>query len=263
MSLSIHSLSFSYDGHRLVLDALDLSVPTTNLLAVVGPSGCGKSTLLRLIAGLLPKARHHVVKGTVLLAGKPVSAGHLQPGQVSFMFQEPVLLPHRTVEQNIALPLEMLERTSCEIEEVVEKLIDAVGLLRFRSFRPSQLSVGMKSRVALAMTFSTSPSYLLLDEPFSSLDFAWRLNLYRTLGSLRQRLRPTSVIVTHDLREAILLADKIAVLSYKGELLRTVELTARKPAEFSPDELADYGNSTMEVYSSLERDLLKASMLEG
>jgi NitT/TauT family transport system ATP-binding protein len=184
---------------HLALAGLSLQVAAGELVALVGPSGCGKTTLLNIVAGL---DRDFV--GEVELA--PGAAG--RPARIGYVFQEPRLLPWRTVYQNIALVL-----PAAGADAIVEPLLQAVGLAEARDLYPPQLSVGMSRRVAIARAFAIEPDLLLMDEPFVSLD-------HDTVEQLRELLlklwhaRPTTVLfVTHDMREALTLADRLVLLS--------------------------------------------------
>jgi ABC-type nitrate/sulfonate/bicarbonate transport system ATPase subunit len=262
MSINVRDVSFAYDNTRTILTNASLEAHRGQLVAVLGPSGSGKSTLLRLIAGILPKSgTSQIMRGQILLNGNLAKDSSLKPGQLSLMFQEPVLLPNRTVAQNIALPLEMLRLPRLTIQERVTSVLAEIGLSKLRHLRPSQLSVGMKTRVSLAMTVITQPTFLLLDEPFSSLDFAWRLSLYRTLTAIRNASQPTILLVTHDLREAILLADSIVVLRSDGRTMSPTRIDVSKPVRFTTEELDHYTTISLREYTALEQSLVSATDL--
>jgi ABC-type nitrate/sulfonate/bicarbonate transport system ATPase subunit len=262
MSIEISSVSFGYDRTRTVLNAVSLEVPKGDLVAVLGPSGCGKSTLLRLVAGIIPNHQAgNWMTGTIITNTSPLNGSNPRPGELSLMFQEPVLLPNRTVEENLALPLQMLRFPRPVISERVDGILDQIGLKAFRNLRPTQLSVGMKTRVSLGMTFVPRPSILLLDEPFSSLDIAWRLALYRALSDFRKAEMSTALLVTHDLREAILLADAIFVLRSDGRMLEPFRIDLSKPVNFTVEELEQYNKLSINEYSLLERSLLASTTL--
>ena len=264
MSICVEGVVFSYDGSRTVLNRVSLDVQSGELVAVVGPSGSGKSTLLRLIAGLLPKRpSSQQFSGEIRVGNTLVRAGSVPAGQLSFMFQEPALLPNRTVLGNITLPLEMRGISHGEASRRAEPILRTVGLGSARSLHPRQLSVGMKTRVSLAMSVVCEPTWILFDEPFSSLDFAWRLSLYATLTTLRQRSQCTILLVTHDLREAILLADRIIVLGSDGRTLPAVTVGTSKPTVFSPAEINMYSSATAAQYGELEAALVAASSVPG
>jgi ABC-type nitrate/sulfonate/bicarbonate transport system ATPase subunit len=183
---------------RVVLRDLALEVPRGEFVAVVGPSGCGKTTLLNIIAGL-----DEEVSGSVRLGGVPVSAA-----RIGYVFQQPRLLPWRTVYENIALVL-----PNPPDRGLILRVLEEVGLTGSCDAYPSRLSLGMARRVAIARAFVVQPELLLMDEPFASLDAAIAARLRVLLLEL-WRARPTSVLfVTHDLREAVELADRILLLS--------------------------------------------------
>lgn len=206
--LQVEALFMAYrrpGGWLEVLRDLSFRVGEGEFLAVVGPSGCGKTTLLRLIAGLArPTA------GRILLGGRPVS----RPGrQIGLVFQKPALLPWRTALENVALPLEVDGHTREEALARARALLHWVGLAGFEEAYPAQLSGGMAQRVALARALVHNPSLLLLDEPFGSLDALTRETLAGELARLWEERRPTVVMVTHSVSEAVFLADRVLVFS--------------------------------------------------
>ncbi|MCX6030954.1 MAG: ABC transporter ATP-binding protein [Chloroflexi bacterium] len=188
----------------LALDGLSLAVAEGEFLAIVGPSGCGKSTLLRLLSGL-----ERPIAGQVLLAGEPLTAPRREIGLV---FQKANLMPWRTVLRNITLPLEVHSQKA-EAEALARKWISLVGLDGFAGAYPNQLSGGMQQRVALARALIPEPSVLLLDEPFGSLDALTRERMNDELLRIWDLRRPTVVMVTHSIGEALFLADRVLVLS--------------------------------------------------
>jgi NitT/TauT family transport system ATP-binding protein len=205
-----------YDANRadmLALDDLSLAVEEGEFLAIVGPSGCGKSTLLRLLAGLL-----HPISGTVEFRGEPL----LEPSHdIGYVFQRANLMPWRTVAANIALPLEVAHAPASQIAERTEALIALVGLEGFADSHPAQLSGGMQQRVALARALIHEPTVLLLDEPFGSLDALTRERMNAELLRIWNVHRRTVVMVTHSISEAVLLSDRILVLTPRPGRLRT------------------------------------------
>jgi ABC-type nitrate/sulfonate/bicarbonate transport system ATPase subunit len=186
---------------RLVLKNLEFGVPGGTFVALIGPSGCGKTTLLNIVAGL-----DRDYTGKVSL---PPADSHAGEPRIGYVFQSPRLLPWKTVLDNVLLVLGAAERKS----GIAEELIQAVGLWESRHFYPTRLSLGMQRRVALARAYAISPDILLMDEPFVSLDEGTAHHLRQLLIALWQR-RPTTILfVTHDVREAILLADRLLILS--------------------------------------------------
>ena len=192
---------YTADDRRIVaLRSVTLDVPAGEFTVLVGPSGCGKTTILRLLAGL-----ERPTTGTISTADE--TTGGSNPA-IGYVFQEPRLFPWLTVAENIAFPLR--RRVSpTETKARVDAVLEMMGLAAFAGVRPDHLSGGMASRVGLARALVTQPSLLLLDEPFGALDAMTRRRLQSELTELWQRLRPTVVFVTHDVEEAVLLADAI------------------------------------------------------
>ena len=194
-------------GDLPVLRDLSFSVAQGGFLALVGPSGCGKSTITRLLSGLLkPK------KGEVLISGERV----LNPrSSIGMAFQNPVLLEWRNVLSNITLPLEIVAKSSSPGHRKMraQELLKLVGLAEFETNRPSELSGGMKQRVSLCRALVHKPELLILDEPFGALDAFTKEDLWHTMHELKRKENFTCILITHDLREAVFLADEILVLT--------------------------------------------------
>ncbi|HZS01851.1 MAG TPA: ABC transporter ATP-binding protein [Chloroflexota bacterium] len=225
---------FAAGGELLALDGVDLTVAPGEFVALVGESGCGKSTLLRLIAGLLTPTA-----GRVTLGGAPVEGPR---ADVALVFQRSVLLEWRTVLDNVLLPVEIRGLPRARYEAEARALLDAVGLAGFERRRPRQLSGGMQQRVALAQALLLQPAVLLLDEPFGALDAITREQLNLELLSLWEARRSSVVFVTHDLAEAVFLADRVVLLtrrpgrvaaSFPVPLPRPRTLDQRYGAEFA------------------------------
>ena len=208
--IDIRDVKLTYetkDGRLPVLDGVDMQVPEGGFVAVVGPSGCGKSTLTRLIAGLLePNA------GEVWLHGERVTG---PKSSVGMAFQNPVLLEWRSVLRNVTLPLELVapRMPKREKEERALQLLTLVGLEGFENKRPSELSGGMRQRASLCRSIVHKPEVLILDEPFGALDAFTREDLWQTMQKVKAEEPFTGVMITHDLRESIFLADRVIVLS--------------------------------------------------
>jgi NitT/TauT family transport system ATP-binding protein len=194
-------------GPLPVLDGLDVAVPEGGFVAVVGPSGCGKSTLTRLIAGLMIPDQ-----GEVWLHGEKVKGPRATVGMA---FQNPVLLEWRTILKNVMLPLEIVptRMSKAEQEDRARRLLKLVGLEGFEDKRPSELSGGMRQRASLCRSLIHKPDVLILDEPFGALDAFTREDLWQTMHALKAEEPFTGVLITHDLRESIFLADEVIVLS--------------------------------------------------
>lgn len=204
-------IEFKSVGHRFVSSTgsllavrdIDLSIQRGQVVCVVGPSGCGKSTLLNMTAGLLQPTY-----GSVVFDGSPVAGINRKVGYVT---QSDSLLPWRTVERNVALPLELTSCSRAERRERVREALDVVGLGHCLKKYPAQLSGGMRKRVGLAQTLIYNPSTILMDEPFGALDAQLRLDLQQELLRLVAARDLTVVFITHDLEEAILIADRVII----------------------------------------------------
>ncbi|SDC45345.1 NitT/TauT family transport system ATP-binding protein [Paenibacillus sp. UNCCL117] len=204
-------------GAYPALAGIDLRIKTGEFVSLIGPSGCGKTTILSLISGLLSP-----VQGEVRVMGEPVTK---PTPQVGYMLQQDYLFPWRTIEDNVMLGLELLDRKNDESVRSVRQLLEEMGLGAFRHATPQQLSGGMRQRAALVRTLAAEPGILLLDEPFSALDYQTKLQLEDLIVSTLKAKGKTAVLVTHDISEAIAMSDRIIVLQPRpGRLLAEVEV---------------------------------------
>ena len=229
-------------GGRLpVLDGMSLEVPSGGIVALIGPNGCGKSTLLRVIAGLLTPER-----GTVTLDGEEVDA---PDPRIGLVFQEPRLLPWRSAARNITYPLELAgwpaERRGSRLRELAELVALDPGVI---DNRPSELSGGTRQRVALARALALEPGVLLLDEPFSALDALSRERFDLELLRLWERASTTILLVTHSIAEAILVADRIVVMSPRpGRVVADLPVELPRPRSIEHMDAAVVSRTAREV----------------
>jgi len=217
------SFNDAQNGEVSVLDGLSLEVKRGEIVALIGPSGCGKSTFLRLAAGLdLPDS------GSINYNGIPITGTDSDRG---FMFQDPNLFPWLTVYDNIAFGLKA-RRVYKKERSKVREYIDMMGLTGFEKAFPHQLSGGMASRTALARTFIQNPSLILLDEPLSALDAFTRITIQNEILGICQKTRPTIILVTHDIEEAVALSDRVAVLSARpSRIVEEVAISLSHPRD--------------------------------
>lgn len=242
--ISSRSISFGFQTGQSILKNISFEVAEGKTLAIVGPSGCGKSTLLRIISGILPNAKNNLLAGEIAIDGLTPDQ-YRQTGKMAFMFQEATLMPHLTVAQNVGLPLKIQSKFD---EQKINSLVKTVGLEEYGEYLPKQLSGGMKTRVALARSFSTNPKLLLLDEPFSALDIAWKSKLYAELEKLREQSSTTVMIVTHDVQEALLLADHVIVMNKSGSIEASKEIKTDYSIMQRVNNITDYMSSVYENY---------------
>lgn len=243
MFLDVKNIVFSYDGDRKVLDDISFTLSKGETIAIVGASGCGKSTLLKLISGILNTGSTNLSQGSITIDGLSADE-YRKAGKLAFMFQEPTLMPNLTVRQNIELPLRINKIAN---KQKVEDLLQTVGLSEFGDYLPKQLSGGMKTRVALARSFASEPEFLLLDEPFSALDIAWKSKLYNELQLLRVKYKTTAIIVTHDVQEALLLSNIVIVLNHKGVIIAENKVSS-SIYKYISDRVLNISSFVEEVY---------------
>lgn len=240
--LELAHVSYAYhskNGETIALTDISFQVKKGEFIAVVGPSGCGKSTLLSLISGLLlpesgsvlfPWATQQVEDDYVQECAarehcdnrNVVQAGTGFRDKIGYMLQKDHLFEWRTIYKNVILGLEIQKKQNEESLAKVEKMLKDYGLYRFRDARPSELSGGMRQRAALIRTLALDPELLLLDEPFSALDFQTRLTVCDDVASILRKEKKTAILVTHDLSEAVSMADHIVVLTKRPATVRTI-----------------------------------------
>jgi NitT/TauT family transport system ATP-binding protein len=229
----------------VALDGLSLAVEPGEVVALIGPNGSGKSTFLRVAAGLLTPDR-----GEVRLDDRPI---HQPDPRIGLVFQEPRLLPWRSVADNVTYPLELAGWPRERRAERLAELLDLVGLEGAATLRPVQLSGGMRQRAALARALALSPDVLLLDEPFSALDALTRERFNLELLRLWERTATTIVIVTHSIPEAILLADRVVVMTPRpGRVAAIVPIETPRPRGIDALDQSMVSASAAEIRAHLE-----------
>ncbi len=240
-------------GARTVqaIDRFSLTVSEGEFVAIVGPSGCGKSTFLHILGGFEPHDG-----GTMLLNGAPVRGPGPDRGM---LFQEFALYPWRSVIGNVAWALEVQGKPKAERIAIAERYLKLVGLSQFRDAYPAELSGGMKQRVALARVLAFEPRILLMDEPFGALDAQTRELMQEELNAIWQQTRNTVLFVTHDIDEAIYLADRVIVFTARpGRLKDEIRVKLERPRRIDVKKTAAYMGYRNRVWDSLREEVLKA-----
>ncbi|MBF8982753.1 ABC transporter ATP-binding protein [Lutibacter sp. B2] len=232
ISMNYHTLN----GETTALKDLSFEVCKGEIISIVGPSGCGKSTALSIISGLIKPSSGHV-----MINDQSVEGTHKNIG---YMFQKDHLFEWRNILDNVFIGLEIQKKLNKDTKLLAEKLLDMYGLAEFKNHYPTQLSGGMRQRVALIRTLAIEPELLLLDEPFSALDYQTRLAVADDIGSILKKEKKTAIMVTHDIAEAISMSDRVIVLSARPAVVKSIHtinltldcertpLTSREAPEF-------------------------------
>lgn len=210
VSMNYHTL----EGETRAIQKLNFDIMNGEFVSIVGPSGCGKSTLLSLISGILTPT-----SGKVLVNGKKVEG---PSASVGYMLQKDHLFEWRNIMKNITIGLEIQGKLNKENQGFVEQLLKEYGLYEFRNHYPRQLSGGMRQRVALIRTLATKPDILLLDEPFSALDYQTKIAISEEVWLILKKEKKTAILVTHDLAEAISMSDRIIVLTKRPAEIKSI-----------------------------------------
>src|SRR6202163_2087955 len=235
------------EGPLLAIDRVSLSVLPGEFLGVIGPSGCGKSTLFNVIGGLLDG-----YQGAVTGAGETVRGPHPAVGMV---FQEESTFPWRTVIENVAFPLEIAGMAKRDRLDKAKRFVALVGLNGFENRYPTELSGGMRQRVALARTLASEAKILLMDEPFASLDEQTRLLLGDKVLQIQQDLAQTTLLITHNITEAVQLADRILVMTYRpGRVKRIIEIDLARPRSSAIVSSEAFGRYVAQIWSDLREE---------
>jgi NitT/TauT family transport system ATP-binding protein len=235
------------EGVLTAIDHVSLSVAPGEFVGVIGPSGCGKSTLFNIIGGLLDG-----YEGTVRVAGERVRGPHAAIGMI---FQEESTFPWRNVVDNVAFPLEIAGLPKRERYERARHFVRLVGLDGFELRYPAELSGGMRQRVSMARTLAAQPKILLMDEPFASLDEQTRLLLGDKVLQIQQQLKQTTLLITHNITEAVQLSDRILVMTYRpGRLKRIVDIKLPRPRSSEIVSSEAFGRYVAQIWSDLREE---------
>ncbi|EGW40542.1 ABC transporter ATP-binding protein [Desulfosporosinus sp. OT] len=248
--VEIHNVGMKYqslNGEITALDAIDFSVRDGEFVSIVGPSGCGKSTLLSIISGLVS-----ATTGSVWLCGEKVTG---TSPKIGYMLQKDHLFEWRTIYQNVILGLEIRKAATPEAKERALILLKTYGLYDFKDKYPNQLSGGMRQRVALIRTLVTDPQILLLDEPFSALDYQTRLMVNDDIYAIIKKENKTALLVTHDISESISMADRVILLSKRPGTVKNiyeVRLNCDKRTPLASREAPEFRHIFQEIWKGLD-----------
>jgi len=235
------------EGAVIAVDDVSFTVRPGEFLSVIGPSGCGKSTLFNVIGGLLT---HHA--GVVSVAGETIAGPHQAIGMV---FQEESTFPWRNVTDNVAFPLELTGMAKQQRIERARHFIKMVGLDGFEKRYPGELSGGMRQRVSLARTLASEPKILLMDEPFAALDEQTRLLLGDKVLQIQQTLKQTTLLITHNITEAVQMSDRILVMTYRpGKVKRIVDIDLPRPRTSEIVGSEAFGRYVAQIWSDLREE---------
>src|ERR1700722_14134863 len=235
------------EGPIVAVDHMSFTVAPGEFLAVIGPSGCGKSTLFNVIGGLVDN-----YDGRITVAGETVSGPHAAIGMV---FQEESTFPWRSVIDNVAFPLEVAGMAKAERHDRARHFIKLVGLDGFEKRYPAELSGGMRQRVSMARTLASQPKIMLMAEPFAALDEQTRLLLGDKVLAIQQQLKQTTLLITHNITEAVQLADRILVMTYRpGRVKRMVEISLPRPRTSEVVSSEAFGRYVAQIWADLREE---------
>jgi len=235
------------EGPVTAVDNVSFRVRQGEFLSIIGPSGCGKSTLFNVIGGLL--AQH---AGTVRVGGETISGPHKSIGMV---FQEESTFPWRNVVDNVAFPLELTGMPKAKRLERARHFIKMVGLGGFENRYPGELSGGMRQRVSLARTLASEPKILLMDEPFAALDEQTRLLLGDKVLQIQQHLKQTTLLITHNITEAVQMSDRILVMTYRpGKVKRIIDIDLPRPRTSDIVGSEEFGRYVAQIWNDLREE---------
>jgi NitT/TauT family transport system ATP-binding protein len=229
------------------LDDINLEIQAGEFITIVGPSGCGKTTLLNLITGLIPATSGQILLNDQVIVG---------PGtDRAMVFQDAALMPWRTVEQNVGYGLELQGKSKAEIETIAKEFIDLVGLTGFEHSFPNELSGGMQQRVNVARALAINPSILLLDEPLAALDAQTREYMQAELLRIWRELGNTAIFITHNIGEAIYLADRVIVMSARpGRIKTIIEIDMPRPRKLTDKRSPEFYEIERQIWRLLQEE---------
>lgn len=243
IGMTYHTL----DGETLAIDDISLDIFSGEIVTMVGPSGCGKSTLFSILAGLIKPT-----SGSAFVNGKEVTGPNKNVG---YMFQRDYLFEWRTILDNVLIGLEIQKKLNDETREFAEKLLDTYGLSEFKHHYPRQLSGGMRQRVALIRTLAIKPDILLLDEPFSALDYHTRLSIADEISSILKNENKTAFMITHDIAEAISMGDRVVILTKRPATIKEVldiDLTCKEDTPLNCREAPEFRHYFNKIWKELD-----------
>lgn len=254
---SVGRVFFSHGSRIVALQGIDLEVQEQEFLTIVGPSGCGKSTLLNIIVGLIPPSQ-----GSVLFEGVSTKGINTRIGYVT---QADNLLPWRTLLKNVEFSLELRGALRDDREQKARTLINQVGLAGFENHYPHELSGGMRQRANIIRTLIYDPPVILMDEPFGPLDAQTRISLQNQLLQLWMKARKTVIFVTHDLAEAISLADRVVVMTARPGRIKSVNVvTIPRPRDvFHIHRSEEFRNIYDKLWDELREEVAKSEVIDG
>jgi NitT/TauT family transport system ATP-binding protein len=248
--LVIDDVSMHFDtreGRITAVENVSFSVERGEFVSIIGPSGCGKSTVFNILGGLIGG-----YEGKVSVGGETVTGPHPSIGMV---FQEESTFPWRTVIDNVAFPLEVKGVAKAQRHEIARRFIDMVGLAGFEQRYPSELSGGMRQRVAIARTLVFEPKILLMDEPFASLDEQTRLLLGDKVLKIQQDLKQTTLLITHNITEAVQLSDRVVIMTFRpGRVKRIVDIRLPRPRNGDVIGSDAFGRYVAEIWNDLREE---------
>ena len=243
--LIVENVSKSYDGRKIIKN-ISLTLHEGELVSILGVSGGGKTTLFNVISGLAEPD-----EGRVVLDGEDITG---KPGRISYMLQKDLLLPYRTVEDNVALPLLLRGEKKKAAREQVRPYFEEFGLEGTQKQYPAQLSGGMRQRAALMRTYMFSQNVALLDEPFSALDTITKSSMHGWYLNIMGKIRMSTLFITHDIDEAILLSDRICLLTGRpGEITEEIVIREPKPRRKDFNLTEEFLNYKREILAALDR----------